>query len=100
MPHYDPDQGLARADLCRFPAACYYQPGPEFAEQRVFDSMPQAAQRTDPRLAPGAAPLGEAFAAEGPENLLLDYARLFLGPTHIIARPYGSVWLEAEDPHG
>ena len=33
----------ARADLCRLLAACYYQPGPEFAEERVFDSMRVAA---------------------------------------------------------
>lgn len=96
MPHYDLDQGLAREDLCRFLAACYYQPGPEFAEERVFDSMLQAAQRIDPGLASGARLLGEAFAAEGHENLLLDYARLFLGPMHIIAKPYGSVWLEEQ----
>lgn len=38
--------------------------------------------------------LGEEFSAEGPDSLLLDYTRLFLGPSRPIAAPYGSVWLE------
>ena len=28
--------------------------------------------------------------------MLLDYTRLFLGPSHILAKPYGSIWLEDE----
>lgn len=96
MPHYDLDLGSAREDLCRYLAACYYQPGPEFAEEKVFDSMLAAATRIHPDLAASASKLGKAFAAEGAEDLLLDYARLFLGPNHIIAKPYGSVWLEQQ----
>ena len=95
MPDYDPDKGGAREDLCRYLAACYYQPGPEFAEEKVFGSMLDAATRIHPDLVSGARRLGEAFAAEGPEDLLLDYTRLFLGPNHVLAKPYGSVWLEA-----
>ena len=94
MPHQDP--GTAREDLCRYLAACYYQPGPEFAEEKVFDSMLAAATRIHPSLAAGARRLGAEFAAEGADKLLLDYTRLFLGPTHIIAKPYGSVWLERD----
>ena len=96
MPHYDPDKGTAREDLCRYLAACYYQPGPEFAEEKVFDSMLDAATRIHPDLAIHARRLGEEFVAEGADDLLLDYTRLFLGPTHIIAKPYGSVWLERD----
>ena len=96
MPRYDVDEGLARENLCRYLAACYYQPGPEFAEEHVFDSMLDAASRIDPDLASAARRLGEAFAAEGADSLPLDYTRLFLGPTHIIAQPYGSVWLEEQ----
>lgn len=96
MPNYDLDKGSAREDLCRYLAACYYQPGPEFSEEKVFDSMLAAASRLHPDLAEHARLLGEGFAAEGAENLLLDYTRLFLGPNHIIAKPYGSVWLEQQ----
>jgi TorA maturation chaperone TorD len=94
MSAYDQDRGLAREDLCRFLAACYYQPGPEFAEERVFDSMLDATTRIHPDLVAQARRLGEEFSAEDPESLLLDYTRLFLGPSHAIAKPYGSVWLE------
>src|SRR3990172_6587583 len=96
MPHYDQEQGAARENLCRFLAACYYQPGPEYAEEKVFDSMLDAATRIHPDLAMHARRLGEEFSAAGPESLLVDYTRLFLGPTHIVAMPYGSVWLHGE----
>ena len=94
MTNYDLDQEIARENLCRLLAACYYQPGPEFAEEKVFDSMLDAAARIHPELAADARRLGEDYAAEGHDSLLLDYTRLFLGPNHIIAKPYGSVWLE------
>ncbi len=51
MPYYDQDKGIAREHLCRYLAACYYQPGPEFAEEKVFDSMLDAANRIHPDLA-------------------------------------------------
>ena len=96
MQDYDQQQGSARADLCRLLAACYYQAGPEFAEEKVFDSMLDAATRIHPALGMHARRLGEEFSAAGPDGLLLDYTRLFLGPNHIIAKPYGSAWLSGE----
>ena len=96
MAEPDSDRDAARADLCRLLAACYYEPGPEFAEEQVFDSMQDAAARVDPDLVAHARRLGEAFVAASPEELLVDYTRLFLGPVQALARPYGSVWLEAD----
>jgi TorA maturation chaperone TorD len=98
MPEFDLHEVAARADLCRFLAACFYQPGAEFAEEKVFDSLSRAASRSGVGLAAPAARLGEAFAAEGWERLLLDYTRLFLGPVEALARPYGSVWLGGANP--
>lgn len=86
----------ARADLCRFLAACYYQPCREFVEEKLFDSMLEAAGRIHPQLAAVARRLGKAFSAEALESLLIDYTRLFLGPTDALAKPYGSVWLTGE----
>ena len=57
-------------------------------------SMAQAAARIDPSLAEAAGRLGEAFATGDAQELLVDYTRLFLGPTGALAQPYGSVWLE------
>jgi len=96
MQDIDQEQGTARENLCRFLASCYYQPGPEYTEEKVFDSMRDAATRIHPDLAAHARRLGEEFSTAGPERLLLDYTRLFLGPNHIIANPYGSAWLNGE----
>jgi len=94
MPTDDFDSLAARADLCRLLAACFYEPGPEFAEEKLFESMADAASRIDVALAAQARRLGDAFAAEDPQELLVDYTRLFLGPIDALAQPYGSVWLE------
>lgn len=96
MSDYDQQRGAARENLCRYLAACYYQPGPEYAEEKVFESMLDAAAGVEPELAACARRLGGAFADEGVDKLLVDYTRLFLGPTHILAKPYGSAWLEGE----
>lgn len=96
MPDDARELGAARENLCRLLAACYYQPGPEYAEEQVFDTMLDAATRIHPDLAAHASRLGKEFSADGPGRLLIDYARLFLGPNHIIAKPYGSAWLSGE----
>ena len=97
MSDTDEDKATAREDLCRFLAACYYEPTPEFAEERLFNSMLEAAQRIDPDLAAHVQRLGAAFEAEGYQELLVDYSRLFLGPVQAMARPYASVWLTGEN---
>ncbi len=91
-----PDQALARQELCRFLAGCYYEPGPEFAEEQLFESIVAAAQRIDPELAAHAQRLSDAFAADSLNDLLVDYTRLFLGAPQALAKPYASVWLSTE----
>lgn len=88
----------ARADLCRLLAACFYQPGPEFAEEAVFESIAAAALAVDPALAESALTLGEAFAAQPLLELQVDYTRLFMNPSGSLAAPYESVWLGGNDP--
>lgn len=97
MPDQDLEQATAREDLCRFLAACHYEPDAAFAEEKVFDSMAAAAQRLDPQLEAGARRLGEAFAAHDLQALLVDYTRLFMGPPSPLAAPYGSIWLSGEN---
>jgi TorA maturation chaperone TorD len=87
---------IAREDLCRFIAACYYEPTPAFAEERMFESMLAAARQVDPTLEPVSQRLGEAFAAQDLQTLLIDYTRLFLGPVNPLAQPYASFWLTRE----
>lgn len=87
------ERDAARADLTRYVAACYYEPTEAFAEERLFDAMAAAAACIDPELAALAAQLGPAFARQPLDALLVDYARLFLGPVQARAQPYASVWL-------
>lgn len=96
----DPDaiRAAARADVCRFLAACYYLPGPEFAEERVFDAMREAAAKLDPALAETVDTLGSAFAAAPLQDLQVDYTALFLNPTGPAAMPYESSWVSGKDP--
>ncbi len=98
MSDYAPDEATARADLCRFLSACYYEPAAEFAEEKLFDSMLVAATRLSPDLADHARKLGMAFASQDLQTLLVDYTRLFLGPIEALAQPYGSVWLGVPEP--
>jgi TorA maturation chaperone TorD len=87
---------LAKEDFSRLLAACYYQPEAHLAEEDVFGSLARAGEQLDPALAAGARRLADGFAAEALQDLLLDYSRLFLGPFDILAKPYGSVWMEGE----
>ena len=96
MPDHDPEKATAREDLCRFLAACYYEPSQEFAEERLFDSMLNAARLLDPELALIAGRLEQDFAAQDLETLLVDYTKLFIGPPQPLARPHGSFWLTGE----
>jgi putative dimethyl sulfoxide reductase chaperone len=84
------------ADMARLLAACYYQPGPEFAEERMFDAMQSAALALDDELSASAQRLAAAFDSASLQELLIDYTRLFLGPNETFALPYGSVWLTGE----
>ena len=92
MSHPDLDQTAARADLCRLLSACYYEPGPEFSEERLFDAIAAAAQRLDSSLVEQALELKAAFEAANSDDLLVDYAKLFLGPGATLAPPYESAW--------
>lgn len=104
MSDYAPDVATAREDLCRFLSACYYEPGPEFAEEKLFQSMWIAARCLDSDLAERARRLGEAFAADDLQTLMVDYTRLFLGPVEALTKPYEASWRKSaeqsdENPH-
>lgn len=90
------ERGLARETICRLLSACYYQPEEAFREERVYASLAEAAGRLSPELGTLARRMEAEFERTPLEELLLDYSRLFLGPFDIVAKPYGSVWLEGE----
>lgn len=100
MSDSDFERLAARADMSRLLAACYYQPGPEFAEERLFESLAHAAEAVDPELAQRARRLRPAFAEVDLQRLLVDYTRLFLAPGNTLAQPYESVWAPARPEAG
>lgn len=93
MSEYVNGKAGAREDLCRFLAACYYEPTTDFNEEHLFDSMLAAASAIDSGLAESARKLAAAFAAQDLQTLLVDYTRLFIGPSQPMAMPYASFWL-------
>lgn len=93
MSDYQPDEPTARVDLLRFLSACYYEPTVEFSEEKLFDSIASATRQAWPQLAGLAGELGQAFASESLQALLVDYTRLFLGPMKALASPYSASWL-------
>lgn len=93
MTNYASGVSGASEDLCRYLAACYYEPAVEFAEERLFESIRAAAGAIDPGLGEAAKRLGAAFAATDLQTLLVDHTRLFIGPTQPVAMPYASFWL-------
>jgi TorA maturation chaperone TorD len=87
---------LARADVYRLLSACYYQPDEAFLEEEVFSQLKTSLAKASPSGVMEAASLDDSFRASGVETLMLDYSRLFLGPFVILAKPYGSVYLDGE----
>ena len=87
---------LARADVYRLLSACYYQPEDAFLEEEVFAQLKTALAKACPSGVMEAAGLGDCFRTSGVEALILDYSQLFLGPFDILAKPYGSVYLDGE----
>lgn len=94
MSEFEPDKASAREDLFRFLSACFYEPAPEFEEEKLFESIRRAASQAYPALVEPARRLKAAFAAQDLQTLLVDYTRLFLGPIEAIANPYGASWLK------
>jgi len=93
MTDYVNGKAGGREDLCRFLSACYYEPTADFSEEHLFESMLAAATAIHPDLADAARKLGAAFVAQDLETLLVDYTRLFIGPSQPMAMPYASFWL-------
>ena len=88
---------LARADVYRLLSACYYQPEEAFLEEDIFGQLKSAMAILAPDRVADVAAMEDGFRESGCDELLLDYTRLFLGPFGILAKPYGSVYLDGEN---
>lgn len=86
----------AAATAYRLLSACYYQPEEAFVEENLFGQLAQALAVVFPQAVPAVERLSTSFLEVGADPLLLDYTRLFLGPFGILAKPYGSIYLDGE----
>jgi TorA maturation chaperone TorD len=87
---------LARADVYRLLSACFYQPEEAFLEEEVFGQLKTSMAKVSPQTVPDVVALEASFKGLDLGTLQLDYTRLFLGPFEILAKPYGSVYLDGE----
>lgn len=94
MKNTDEAKIAATADVYRLLSACFYQPDEMFVAEDMFGQLETALALCAPQIQGKGTLLGVGFREETLDALLLDYTRLFLGPLEIIAKPYGSVYLD------
>lgn len=85
----------ARADVFRLLSACYYEPDKAmFFEEDVFGQLRTALELCFPEKADLTDAMAVSLKAAPDQELLVDYAKLFVGPDELLAHPYGSVYLD------
>jgi len=86
---------IARAKAYKAMAECYYPP--ERATIQHARHLSQNLKTLCPAASEAADRMEAALLAyEGVEDLVIDHARLFVGPFALLAPPYGSVYLDGE----
>jgi putative dimethyl sulfoxide reductase chaperone len=90
------EQALARRDLYTWLSVAFYKPEPDFSEPNFLEALLSAEEVLKYGLADEAAKLGAYLHKKefNLEELLVEYARLFVGPSALPAPPYGSCYLE------
>jgi len=85
-----------RGDGFRLLAACFYQPQREIFQEGLLHNLAASLKELCPGAADYAEEMIKLLPVHSDEELLVDYSRLFVGPTELLAAPYGSVYLEKE----
>lgn len=84
----------AREDAYRLLAACFYPPSKELFEEGCIATLADLLAPVAPDAAKHAADAAVAGGKSSLEALAVEHARLFIGPFHLIAPPYGSIYLD------
>lgn len=86
---------VARSDAYRLLAACFYEPDRElFLEENLGANLTSLMEELAVPAGEHCRRLEEGLRENRQEELLVEYAALFLGPFGASAQPYGSVYLE------
>jgi TorA maturation chaperone TorD len=87
----------SRGDCYRFLSACFYQPQKEaFIQEEFFKNLAALLRQVSPDAAARVSVMEKAFLKYSEEDLLVAYAKLFVGPNELLAPPYGSIYLDGE----
>ena len=85
----------ARRDCYKLLAACFYEPQKKlFLDENVFSVLGDLLTQACPAAALFSEKMATSVMQYNEEELLVEYARLFVGPNELLAPPYGSVYLE------
>lgn len=86
-----------RGDCYRLLSACFYQPQKDtFIQEELVKNLGELLRQSSPDASAHAAVMERVFLKYSEEDLLVAYAKLFVGPNEILASPYGSVYLDGE----
>ncbi len=86
---------MAFADIFRVLSANFYLPDKAlYVEEELFENLVSLLDSVCSNVKSHAQKMAKAFMAYPEEDLLVEYARLFVGPNKLQAPPYGSVYLE------
>lgn len=92
----DIDLKMKRSNCYKLLAACFYEPDRElFIQEEVCENLATLlADCGFEGAALAAQNMQKAVEKSNPEEMMVDYAYLFVGPFELAAPPYGSVYLE------
>lgn len=86
---------MIRSDCYRLLAACFYYPKKEvFIQENLFKNLTESFKKICPFAVKFSEDMEKAISHYSDEDLLVDYSKLFVGPSALIAPPYGSVYLD------
>ncbi|RJP22685.1 MAG: molecular chaperone TorD [Deltaproteobacteria bacterium] len=90
----DPSRVVLREDAYRLLAACFYPPSQELFEERCLPALADLLEDLAPDAARHARDAAHAGEQASLESLAVEHAHLFIGPFHLVAPPYGSMYLD------
>lgn len=90
-----PGEG-AISEVWRLLSVCFCQPDEALSEAGIVARLSAALAMLGPRCAAAGRALETAAAGTSEQDLLVEYARMFVGPFALPAAPYASVFLDPE----